>query len=49
MKNKIITLCGSTKFKDEFIEIYEKLSKLGHLVFTVGYILLIHSKINPQK
>lgn len=44
MKNKIITLCGSTKFKDEFIEIYEKLSKLGHLVFTVGYFT--HSSEN---
>lgn len=33
---KIITLCGSTKFKKEFEEIYKKLSLEGNIVLTVA-------------
>lgn len=35
-KIKVITLCGSTKFKKEFIEIAEKLSLEGNAVLSVG-------------
>ena len=33
---KIITLCGSTKFKDEFIEVQKKLTLEGNIVISVG-------------
>lgn len=35
-KYPIITLCGSTKFKKEFIEITEKLTLQGAVVISVG-------------
>lgn len=35
-KPKIITLCGSTKFKDEFMKIQKELTLQGHLVISVG-------------
>lgn len=33
---KIITLCGSTRFKDEFIETQKILTLTGHIVISVG-------------
>lgn len=33
---KIITLCGSTKFKDAFIEAQKKLTLQGYIVISVG-------------
>lgn len=33
---KIVTLCGSTKFKKEFLEIQKKLTLLGYIVISVG-------------
>jgi hypothetical protein len=35
-KYKIITLCGSTRFKDEFIEAQKRLSLAGNIVISVG-------------
>lgn len=35
-KFKVITLCGSTKFKDEFIKMYKELSAEGYIVLSVG-------------
>lgn len=35
-KYKVITLCGSTKFKDEFIEVQKKLTLAGNIVISVG-------------
>ena len=35
-KYKIITLCGSTKFKDEFMEAQKKLTLEGNIVISVG-------------
>lgn len=32
----IITLCGSTRFKDEFIEAQKNLTLAGNIVITVG-------------
>jgi hypothetical protein len=33
---KVITLCGSTKFKDEFLKIQKELTLQGHIVISVG-------------
>ena len=35
-KYKVITLCGSTKFKDDFIRIQKELSLAGNIVISVG-------------
>ncbi len=35
-KYKIITLCGSTKFKEEFIEQQKRLTLEGNIVISVG-------------
>ena len=35
-KYKIITLCGSTRFKDEFIEVQKRLTLEGNIVIRVG-------------
>ncbi len=35
-KYKVITLCGSTRFKDEFIETQKRLSLAGNIVISVG-------------
>ena len=35
-KYKIITLCGSTRFKDEFIEKQKRLTLEGNIVISVG-------------
>ena len=35
-KYKVITLCGSTKFKDEFIQAQKKLTLEGNIVISVG-------------
>ena len=35
-KYKVITLCGSTKFKQEFIETQKQLSLAGNIVISVG-------------
>lgn len=33
---KIITLCGSTKFKEDFMEVQKKLTLKGDIVISVG-------------
>lgn len=35
-KYKVITLCGSTKFKDEFIKAQKELTLQGNIVISVG-------------
>lgn len=35
-KYKVITLCGSTRFKDQFIEVQKKLTLKGYIVISVG-------------
>ena len=35
-KYKVITLCGSTRFKDEFERINKELTLLGNIVISVG-------------
>jgi len=34
---KVITLCGSVKFKDEFLVVQKKLSLEGNIVLSVGF------------
>ena len=38
MKNKykVITLCGSTRFKDEFLKVQKDLTLKGNIVLSVG-------------
>ena len=33
---KVITLCGSTKFKDEFMKVQKELTLNGYIVISVG-------------
>ena len=33
---KVITLCGSTKFKDDFLKEQKRLTLEGHIVISVG-------------
>lgn len=33
---KVITLCGSTKFKDEFMRVQKELTLKGYIVISVG-------------
>jgi hypothetical protein len=35
-KYKVVTLCGSTRFKDTFIEIQKRLTLQGYIVISVG-------------
>ena len=35
-KYPVITLCGSTRFKDQFMEVQKKLTLEGNIVFSVG-------------
>lgn len=35
-KYKVITLCGSTRFKDEFMKIQKDLTLQGNIVISVG-------------
>lgn len=35
-KYKVITLCGSTKFKNEFVETQKELTLAGNIVISVG-------------
>lgn len=33
---KVITLCGSTRFKDQFLDVQKKLTLQGNIILTVG-------------
>ena len=35
-KYKVITLCGSTRFRDEFMEVQKQLTLEGNIVISVG-------------
>ena len=35
-KYKVVTLCGSTRFKDTFMEIQKRLTLQGYIVISVG-------------
>ena len=48
-KYKIITLCGSIKFKDEFIKIQEKLTLDGNIVLTPNFFNSIKKEEIDEK
>jgi hypothetical protein len=35
-KPKVVTLCGSTKFKEEFMQWQKLLTLMGHIIISVG-------------
>ena len=35
-KYRVVTLCGSTRFKDEFMEVQKRLTLEGNIVISVG-------------
>lgn len=35
-KYKVVTICGSTKFKDEYIEAQKRLTLEGNIIISVG-------------
>lgn len=35
-KYKVVTLCGSTRFKDEFLRVQKELTLSGNIVISVG-------------
>ena len=35
-KYKVVTLCGSTRFKDEFYKVQKELTLKGYIVISVG-------------
>lgn len=35
-KYRVVTLCGSTRFKEEFMEVQKKLTLDGMIVISVG-------------
>ena len=39
-KYRVITLCGSVKFKDDFIQMQKKLTLEGNIVLSVGFFEL---------
>lgn len=44
-KPRIVTLCGSTKFKDEFLKVQKEFTLSGHIVLNVGFY---HHKDNIE-
>ena len=42
---KVITLCGSTRFKDEFLQVQKELTLHGNIVISVG--LFGHTSKSP--
>ena len=35
---KVITLCGSTRFKDDFMKVQKELTLKGNIVISVGFL-----------
>ena len=48
-KYNIITLCGSIKFKDEFMKVQEKLTLDGNIVFTPNFFNSIKKEDIDEK
>lgn len=43
---KVITLCGSTKFKEDFLRVQEELTLQGNIVLSVGLFAHADNKLN---
>lgn len=48
MKYPIITLCGSTRFKEEYIKVQEELTLMGYVVISVGLFGHADNKIDKE-
>ena len=48
-KYNIITLCGSIKFKEEFMNVQEKLILEGNIVFTPNFFKNSEAEITAKK
>lgn len=50
MKNQypMITLCGSIRFKKEFMKVQEKLTLEGNIVFTPNFLHIKKEEIKPE-
>ena len=48
-KYKIITLCGSAKFKDDFVKEQKNLTLEGYIVLSLGFFDLEQGEILNQK
>ena len=55
-KYPVITLCGSTRFKEQFMEVQKKLTLEGNIVISVGlfghsgdseHVAVADSKVRP--
>lgn len=44
----IITLCGSIKFKSEFMKVQEELTLKGNIVFTPNFLNNVKDEINME-
>lgn len=47
-KFNIITLCGSIRFKEEFLKVQEKLTLKGNIVFTPNFFNNLQGKISVE-
>lgn len=47
-KYEVVTLCGSTRFKDDFIKAQETLTLLGCIVISVGLFGHADNKYNKE-
>lgn len=47
-KHKVITLCGSTRFKNEFMKVAERLTYDGYIVLMPHIFSKYKSKIKPS-
>ena len=49
-KHKVITLCGSTKFKDDFLREQKRLTLEGNIVLSVGFFEITENdKLDENK
>ena len=48
-KYKVITLCGSTKFKEEFLNVQKQLTLEGNIVISVGLFGHSGDKITDEE
>ena len=46
---KVITLCGSTRFKDDFERINKELTLLGYIVISVGCFGHVDCPLTPEQ
>ena len=48
-KHKIVTLCGSTRFKEQFFRLNEELTRLGFIVLMPGVFGHAGDSITPEE